>query len=654
VTFGAIGPQVRQDGRVTGLDIPEAGDLGAMIAAVDQLPFIVIVAEGPDLTVVGGNAATRAVLPGRTVVGRTIRDVLSDLSGQQFLDAFYEVYRTGRTISGKQWRVHLDQPDGSVGEMFATFALVPWRHPDGAMRGVIGAAFDVTELARERQAAEAEADRQRRRYEQTRDVINALQRELLPAGLPVLPGLQVAAAYLLADADSRAGGDWFDAVTTPDGRIALVAGDVVGHGVTASGVMGQLRAVLQERLDAGASITEALTAADRLAGRVRAAYAATVSLVVLDPGSGELSYCTAGHPAPLVIPAAGPARYLTGTRGAPLGTGGSFPVRGDRLGPGETLLLYTDGVLERPGAAADPDGELAHVAADAAAGRALHDPSATAAERVCTQTLELLVRSGGHADDITLLAAQRVPPVPALALDLPAQPESLGGSRRGIGAWLEAVGAADEDVFVLQHALGELATNAIEHAIGGDAVEISARLLTSGMVEATVTDHGGWRAPERQPTRGRGLALTAQLVQSLRVEPGVDGTVATVRHPLLRPARLMTSFDHRSASASAATVLAISELPGGDEARVRIDGPLDASTAFEVRAELFRRSRGGTVPMTVDLSGVSLLASAGVSALHEIAAQHLAEKAPLTLVAAPGCPARRILELVGLAPSTGF
>jgi serine phosphatase RsbU (regulator of sigma subunit)/anti-sigma regulatory factor (Ser/Thr protein kinase)/anti-anti-sigma regulatory factor len=647
---------------VTGVDIPEAGDRAAMIAAVDQLPFIVIVSEGPDLRVVGGNAATRAVLPGRELVGRTIREVLSDLSGQQFLDAFYEVYRTGETISGKQWRVHLDQPDGSVGEMFATFALVPWRYADGTMRGVIGAAFDVTELTRERQAAEAEADRQRRRYEQTRDVIDALQRELLPAGLPVLPGLQVAAAYLLADAGTRAGGDWFDAVTTPDGRIALVTGDVVGHGVTASGVMGQLRAVLQERLDAGAGITEALAAADRLAGRVRAAYAATVSLVVLDPGSGELSYCTAGHPAPLLIPANGPARYLAGTRGTPLGTGGSFPVRTERLGPGETLLLYTDGVLERPGAASDPDAELAHVATDAAAGRALHDPSATAAERVCTQTLELLVRSGGHADDITLLAAQRVPAVPELAVTLAARPQALGGSRRDIAAWLAAVGASGEDVFVLQHALGELSTNAIEHAAGGDSVEIHARLLASGLVEATVTDHGGWRVPERQPTRGRGLALTAQLVQSLRVDPGVDGTVATVRHPLLRPARLLTSVDSLVEAAPAATApatglatgLAITELPGGDEARVRIDGPIDASTAMEVRAELFRRSRGGTVPMTVDLSGVSLLASAGVSVLHEVTAQHLTEKVPLTLLCHPGGPARRILDLVGLPSSTGL
>ncbi|MEV0903072.1 SpoIIE family protein phosphatase [Actinoplanes sp. NPDC049802] len=642
------------------MDIPGAGELDAMMAAVDQLPFIVAVCEGPDLLLVACNAATRAVLPGRDILGRPIREVIADLAGQQYVDAYYEVYRTGEPVSGRQWRTHIDQPDGSVLEMFATFTIVPWLGADGERRGVIGAGFDVTELARTRLAAEAEADRLRRRYEESRDVVNALQRELLPSGLPVLPGLQVAASYLLADAETAAGGDWFDAIAQPDGRIALVVGDVVGHGVTASGVMGQLRAVLQERLDAGAGIEEALASADRLAVRVRAAYASTVCLAVFDPGSGELSYCTAGHPAPLLIPADGDAHYLPGTRGTPLGTGGTFPVHTGRLAEGDVLLLYTDGILERPGGGRDGTldsaVELAQVATDAAAGRALRDPS-TAAERVCTQTLELLVRTGGHADDITLLAAQRIPAVPELVLDVPAEPAALSGARTRLAGWLAAVGAAEPDVFALQHAVGELATNAIEHAFGGDfgrdVIEIRAELDRTGTVHATVTDHGGWRVPQRQPTRGRGLALTAQLVQSLRVEPGAGGTVATIRHPLVRPARLLARFDATADAAPRATELTVTELPGDDEARVRLDGPVDAATAAHVLQELLRRSRGGTVPMTVDLTGVSHLASAGVSALHQVAANHHGDKAPLTLVAAAGSPARRILDLVGLPSSTG-
>lgn len=641
---------------VTGVDLPGAGERDAMTAAVDQLPFILAVCEGPDLVLVGCNAATRAVLAGREIIGRPVREVLSDLAGQQWVDAYHEVYRTGEPITGRQWRAHIEQPDGSVHEMFATFTIVPWLDASGRRRGVIGAGFDVTELARTRQAAEAEADRMRRRYEQSREVITALQRELLPSGLPVLPGLQVAASYLLADADTAAGGDWFDAVARPDGRVALVVGDVVGHGVTASGVMGQLRAVLQERLDAGAGVAEALQAADRLAVRIPAAHAATVCLALLDPRTGELAYCTAGHPPPLLITADGGTRYLPGTGGMPLATGASYPVRTAALAPGDLLLLYSDGVLERPDGAPDSAAELARVAADAAAGRALHDPSATAAERVCTQAVELLVRSGGHADDITLLAAQRVSVVPEMMLELPAEPAALRRARAEIGAWLNAVGAAEHDAFVLQHALGELATNAIEHAFGGDfgkdVIEVRAKLHPSGLVEATVTDHGGWRVPERQPTRGRGLALVAQLVHSLRVDPGAHGTVATVRHQLTRPARLLTRIDETPMIRPNAGMLHITELPGGDEARVRLDGPVDAASAAQVRQELLRRSRGGTVAMTVDLSGVTHLASAGVSALHLIAESHTDGRAPLTLHASPGTPARQILDLVGLPAVT--
>ncbi|MGX6607497.1 PP2C family protein-serine/threonine phosphatase [Micromonosporaceae bacterium Da 78-11] len=404
-------------------------DPGQLLAAVDQVPFILAVCEGPELRVIGLSAATRAVLPGREWVGRPIREVIADLVGQQFVDAYHEVYRTREPITGQQWRAHLQQPDGSVHEMYADFTITPWHDGTGVRRGVIGVGFDVTEAARQRAAdAEATASLQRR-YEQSRDVITTLQQELLPAGLPVLPGAQIAASYLLADAETAAGGDWFDAVARQDGRVALIVGDVVGHGVTASGAMGQLRAVLQDRLDDGAGLVEALRAADRFARRLPAAHATTVCLALLDPATGELTYCTAGHPPPLLIGADGTTRYLPGTGGTPLATSGNFPLRTDRLAEGDLLLLYSDGILERPGRTTP--AELAQVAADSAAGRALHDPGATPAERVCDQTAELLVRATGHSDDITLLAVQRVAAVPDLVLDLPAcrRPCAGPGSR---------------------------------------------------------------------------------------------------------------------------------------------------------------------------------------------------------------------------------
>ncbi len=391
------------------------------------------------------SAATRAVLTGREFLGRPIREVLSDLIGQQWVDHYYEVYRTGEPITGREWRAHLTMPDGSVREVYANFTISPWT-VDGERRGVIGVGFDVTELVRQRQAATDEAAHLQRRYEHSLEVTTALQRELL-----------------------------------------------------------------QDRLDDGADPASALAAADRFARRVPAAHAATVCVAVLDPDTGDLAYCTAGHPPPLVLPAGGEPRYLPGTGGAPLGTGGSFPVGADRLSPGDVLLLYTDGLLERPGRTHPVSAaELAQAAADSAAGRALHDPDATAAERVCSQTVELLVRATGHQDDITLLAVQRVPVPERLTLSLPTDPAALGPTRVALADWLGALGATDGDTFVLQHAVGELMTNAIEHATEASTVEIEVELTATGEIEATVTDHGrrrgsrpagaGWRWPHSSPT----------------------------------------------------------------------------------------------------------------------------------------------------------
>ncbi|MCM4077696.1 SpoIIE family protein phosphatase [Paractinoplanes hotanensis] len=629
-------------------------DPSLVLAAVDQVPFILAVCEGPDLRVLTLSAATRSVLAGREFSGRPIGEVLSDLAGQQFVDAYHDVYRTGEPINGREWRAHITAPDGSVHEMFANFTIAPWT-VGGERRGVIGIGFDVTEAVRQRQAAAERTAHLERRYAESREVITALQRELLPAGLPVLPGAQLAASYLVAEVDTAAGGDWFDAVAQRDGRIALIVGDVVGHGVTASGVMGQLRAVLQDRLEEGAGIVEALTAADRFAARAPAAHATTVALVVLDPVSGEVAYCTAGHPAPLVIGPAGTTRYLPLTDGAPLGTGGAFPVRHDNLGPGDLLLLYSDGILERPGRDhLSSAAELAQVAADSAAGRALHEPAATPVERVCSQTVELLVRAAGHTDDITLLAVQRVPVVADLALELPAQPGELRAARQRLGEWLGQIGATGEDTFALQHAVGELLANAVEHAGTAPevAVTLDATLNPAGVVMVSVTDGGQWQEPQRQVNRGRGLAMAAQLVSRLKVDHDATGTVARLAKPLSRPARLLDlSTAGPVVAADGEPPFRIVEQAGGDETRVRVEGPLDLTTAALARRELLRRSRGGTIPMTVDLSGVTHLSSAGVSALHHIAGQHATQDAPLVLDAAPGTPAQVILALVALLPA---
>ncbi|MFI5493903.1 SpoIIE family protein phosphatase [Actinoplanes sp. NPDC051859] len=631
------------------MDDEEFGDPAVITSAAEQMPFIVIVCEGPELRIAYVNAATRALIPGRDILGRPLRQVFADVDGQGWIDMYDQVQATGEPIAGAEWRATLDRPDGSVHELYTNFTITAWRRPDGSIRGVIGAGFDVTASVHARLAAESRTAELRERYEQTHDVITALQTELLPDGLPVLPGVQISASYLTADSDRTAGGDWYDAIVRPDGMVALVVGDVVGHGVTASGVMGQLRAVLHDRLDSGADVGEALAAADRFARRLPAAHATTVCLVLVDPSTGAVTYCTAGHPPPLLVTAAGETRFLASTGAAPLSTGARFPVRTDTLDPGDVLLLYSDGILERPSLTVPQSrAELAGTAARAAGGRALHAPGTTAAERVCAQTVELLVRATGHVDDITLLAAQRVPAPDRLDLQLPADLGALRVARSALAGWLAEAGAGEEDSFLLQHALGELLTNAIEHGyagLPGKDVRLTVALTAAGEVTAEITDHGSWREPARESARGRGLALTAQLVTDLRVVPGENGTVATVRHRLRRPAHSPGQGDPPAAPPPPVETLHI-EATG--ETGVRITGTVDAASAPDLQHELLRRTRGGNLPLAVDLTGISHLASAGVSILHQVVEHHRQQGGDLHLHAATGSPAQLVLDLVAL------
>jgi len=546
-------------------------------------------------------------------------------------------------------------------ELFVDFNVNPRYGPDGEVTGLVVDAADATGRVRERQAARQLVVEAEQRYERARDVIHALQRELLPAGVPVLPQAQIAGSYLLADAGTSAGGDWFDAQSLPDGRVALAVGDVVGQGVTASATMGQLRAVLGERLAATGDIGTAIADADRMAGRLPAARAATVCVAVLDPGTGALTYCTAGHPPPLLVPRDGEPRYLPATGTGPLGVhaagGGAVTVGTDHLEVGDMLLLYTDGILERPGrTVAESTVELARAGADTAADRALAGHEATAVERVCNQTLELLVRVTGHSDDIALLAAQRVAPPPRFAVDVAADLSTLPDLRDLLGAWLAGIAAAEQDVAAVQHAVNELVTNAIEHAYldsaGPNTVSVTATLTPTGSLRAEVRDHGCWREPAPSSDRGLGLVMTSNLVDTLRLTHDGTGTTASVTHELSRPARLLTAEELASGLTPRAAVPAnpflILDQPSAPGPRLRVDGPIDAHTAPLLDNAVRTANGGGTADLTLDLTGVSDLASAGVAVLHRLAALSSTNGGRLCIYAPPGVPADVVMTLVNL------
>ena len=214
----------------------------------DALPVMVVALGGPEHRVIAANAACRAFLGRDDLVERADREAFPELAGQHFYEVLDRVYASGEAQVAREWRFQVDRGHDTLVDTYIDFVCAPWHGPDGAVAGLVIAASDTTAEAQERNEALVRAADADRRYEAARNVVIDLQHALLPTMLPVLPQTRIAARYLVAGHEQAAGGDWFDAIVLADGIVALVVGDVVGHGVTASAAMGQLRAVLNDRL----------------------------------------------------------------------------------------------------------------------------------------------------------------------------------------------------------------------------------------------------------------------------------------------------------------------------------------------------------------------------------------------------------------------
>jgi serine phosphatase RsbU (regulator of sigma subunit)/anti-sigma regulatory factor (Ser/Thr protein kinase)/anti-anti-sigma regulatory factor len=644
------------------------GDAEVVRDAFESMPVLVAALEGPEHRMVAANGAYRAFAGRPDFIGKTARQVFPDVVGQQLFELLDRVYASGEPVTAREWRIQLDRDsDSTQEEVYLDFSLTPWRAVDGGVRGILVVQTDVTDRVRERTVPLRSAVTAERRYQAARGIVTTLQQALLPAALPVLPDVQLAARYLVAGQDQAAGGDWFDAIPLPDGTVALVVGDVVGHGVAASAAMGQLRAVLTERLTAQPDLAVVLDQVDTFAAGNRALRAATLCLVLLNPGTGQLQYATCGHPPPLAIGTDGSARYLAHTGMGPLGSragshAGLAPVS-ELLAPGETVFLYSDGLIERPGRTmAEALAELATVAGDAAANRVLSAGSAASRpERLCQLTVELLTRTG-YADDVTVLAAQRRDtPLPPLALERPAVRDSLAPMREAFTGWLDSFGPVEDDRQSLEMAVSEAVTNAIEHAYpsgGAGLVRLAAIVLPDGFLEVNVADWGRWREPgTADDGRGHGLLVIGQLADEMEVrhppqnaaEPsGARGTTVMIRHRLRHPAVLVTDTGAAAASRPADPPFAVRIVTGEPIPRVRITGPVDITTTGQLTRSLLAACRGGVLPLIADLDEVTLLASAGVRALFEVTGQLAAHQHDFTLIAGSASAARAVLDLVGL------
>jgi anti-anti-sigma factor len=625
----------------------------------ENIPAMLVGLRGPDHRFVAVNAAFRAISPTSAPVGLPLLEVYPELKSQQVAGMLDRVYQTGEPQSGKEWRVQTDYGSGVLEDRFFDFLVTARRGEDGTIEGVQLLFDDVTDRVRARLAAEARIEELSERYRNVRDSATVMQQALLAPSVPVLPGADVTAEYLVAAEDTTAGGDWFDAIPLGD-RLVLIVGDVVGHGVEAAAVMSQLRTALRMQILAGYPVAEALAALDRFHVYVPGSNSATVCVGSLDFATGEFQYCTAGHPPPLVVTAEASSRYVEPSGAGPLGSGTGFPLRTEVLGVGDSILLYTDGLIERPGRPLGASTtEFAELAANIAGGQGgfVVDASARPIDRICSETLELLLRSSGYNDDVTLLAAQRRTPSPPLRMTLDATVHAARAVRARLREWLSEIGAGSDDICDVVHAISEFVENTVEHGYAteiSDGVVIEASLAGDGNLHASVMDRGRWKDHrEGAKGRGRGLAMAEALVSRAQVTHGAEGTTASLVHLLSRPASFVTDVTV-TRSTPRRPVNAEFALRVGDGGRIVVSGDVDTHTASTLDRRIAVESRSGIAPLTIDLSGVTHLGSAGVRALHAARDRARRQGSDCVLVAPPGSPAQHVLSLVQVPVVTGL
>ncbi len=361
-------------------------------------------------------------------------------------------------------------------------------------------------------------------YEREHRIVETLQRSLLPSRLPRLPGISIAARYLPGGAD--VGGDWYDAIALDDGGVGVAMGDVVGHGIEAAAMMGELRNSLRayalEGLPPGA-VVERL---DHLVQQLEGDQMATLVYAAIDPDWTAVRFACAGHPPPLLLDPDGRAEYLWEGRSTPLGVNGSRQREegGATLAGGSTLALYTDGLVE-------VRGEAIHEGLDRLKDAILDGPEEP--DALCDHVIGAVLGSRAARDDVAFLALRTMPlPLDLIRLELPTDPTALRYARRLLTRWLKQAGATADEASEIKLASHEACANAIEHAYRfGEAVVHVEAALRNGEVALTVRDTGAWREADHD-NAGQGLELMNALMDHVTVDGGPEGTRVELRRRL--------------------------------------------------------------------------------------------------------------------------
>jgi signal transduction histidine kinase/DNA-binding response OmpR family regulator len=413
------------------------------------------------------------------------------------------------------YEVRVAMADGSYRTFHTIGELV--RHPDGRPARLRGSNQDITEQRRAEAAVAAAAAAQEAAAREHR-IADELQRSLLPEPRFTPDHLEVATFYRAGVEGTQVGGDWYDVIELGAGRTALVMGDVMGRGVRAAAVMGQLRAAVRAyaRLDlAPADVLEFLDGVVRDLGDDQIV---TCVYAVYDPGDRSLVYANAGHLPPLFVTPGEPLRQLTGVTGPPLGAG-PVTLAEERLtlAAGALLALYTDGLVEHRDSGIDQGIDLLS--------EQLHDvrgPLDDVPDALVTKLLP-----AGPSDDIAILLARitdEADRARSVQRRIPAEASAVQHTREFVASTLAGWAVPRSLAADIVLLASELVANAVLHA--RPPIELRMR-RTTGTVIVEVVDSAPFLPRKLRPTaddeRGRGLQLVALLADRWGARPTTGG-----------------------------------------------------------------------------------------------------------------------------------
>ncbi|MEU7058008.1 PAS domain S-box protein [Streptomyces sp. NPDC046197] len=512
----SLSPMETADGLLVSAAVRDVSDRKAAEERINELAALVessqdaILAKTLDGYITYWNAAAARLYgyAAEEAIGRHV-SLLAPVELQDDISALLKRLRHGEKVE------HFETLRVTKDGAFLDVDVTLWPTRDARGR-VVGACAIVRDIS-DRKRAEAELTAL---LEQQRHIALTLQRSLMGTP-PALPGLSTASRYRPATQGAGVGGDWFDLIPLGAGRVGVLIGDVMGRGLEAAAVMGQLRSAAHALAKTGMQPRQLMQALDTVVADLDVPdQLVTCCYLIIAPDAGTVTVCSAGHLPTLVVGPCDGVCTLPTPVNAPLGVGDVLYEQScTGIPPGATLVLYTDGLIETPGS--DIEGRLAELTTVLDS----FFTGSTDLEEAADHVLgTLLPDTESHNDDVTLLLAQLpAAPLAALTTDLPATASSVREGRAFLGRALASwqCGALADDALLL---LSETLTNAVQHAEGPIGLRVC-RTATDVTVE--VSDYNPHlpqpRLAAEDEESGRGLFLVRTLAAGWGVRPTDEG-----------------------------------------------------------------------------------------------------------------------------------